>query len=298
MKVFVVGATGALGRRLLPMLLTAGHEVTAAGRPSPRLAALARPGVDVATLDIFDSAAAGRAMHGHDAVINVATHVPPGMRALLPRSWREMDRIRNEASFALVNGALAAGVGRFIQESFAPIYDDGGDRWLDERAPVRPGRYNSSVLAAETVNRLFADTGHVGVILRFAFLYGPGDPFTAQMLDTVRHGWMPFFGRPEAYLALVTQHDAAAAAVAALGAPSGIYNVVDDEPLTRDEFARVTAKLLGTRTPRFAPAWATRLGSVAETLGRSLRLSNRKLKAASTWAPEFASAREGMRASV
>lgn len=298
MNVFVVGATGALGRRLVPMLLAVGHEVTGAGRPSPRLSALARPGVTIAPLDIFDRAAAARAIRGHDAVINLATHVPPGMRALLPGAWREMDRIRRGGSAALVDGALVAGVGRFIQESFAPIYGDGGDRWLDERAPLQPARYNRSVLDAEASNRRFTQSGGTGVTLRFAFLYGPGDPFTKQMLDTIRHGWMPFFGRRDAYLATVTQHDAAAAAVAALGVSSGSYNVVDDEPLTRDEFARVVAALLGVRPPRFAPAWATKLGSVAETLGRSLRISNRKLKQASGWAPEFPSAREGMRTSV
>lgn len=299
MNVFVVGATGALGRRLIPLLRGAGHHVTAAGRPSPRLSALARPGVDVAPLDIFSAAHAERAMRGHEAVINLATHVPPGMRAMLPGAWREMDHIRRDASFALMNGARAAGVTRIVQESFAPIYEDGGDRWLDESAPVRPGRYNRSTLDAEMSNRAFVDAGGTGVTLRFAFLYGPGDPFTTQMLDTIRHGWMPFFGRREGYVAVVTQHDAAAAALAALTVPSGIYNVVDDEPLTREELGRSVAGMLGVRPPRFFPTWATRLGgSVAETLSRSLRLSNRKLRQAANWMPEYPSAREGMRASI
>lgn len=299
MNVFVVGATGALGRRLIPLLQAAGHTMTAAGRPSARLTALARPGVEVAPLDIFDRASAERAMQGHDAVINLATHVPPGMRAMLPGAWREMDRIRRDASAALVDGALAAGVRRFVQESFAPIYEDGGDRWLDESAPVRPGRYNRSTLDAEASNRRFTDGGGTGVILRFAYLYGPGDPFTVQMLDVLRRGWMPFFGRRDAYLPLVTQQDAATAAFAALTVPSGIYNVVDDEPLTREAFGRAAATMLGVKPPRFLPAWATKLGgSLGETLARSLRISNRKLKQASTWTPAYPSAREGLGAAM
>lgn len=298
MNVFLVGATGALGRRLIPMLQAAGHDVTAAGRPSSRLSSLARPGVNVAPLDIFDSAAAERAMRGHDAVVNLATHVPPGMRALLPGAWREMDHVRRDASAALVDGALAAQVSRFVQESFAPIYEDGGDRWLDESAAVHPRRFNRSTLDAEASSRRFTQSGGTGVTLRFAFLYGPGDPFTQQMLDTVRRGWMPFFGRREAYLAIVTQQDAAAAALAALDVPSGIYNVVDDDPLTREAFGDAAARLLGVRPPHFAPAWATKLGGVAETLGRSLRISNHKLRQASGWSPEFPSAREGLPASV
>ena len=209
-----------------------------------------------------------------------------------------MEHIRRDGSLALTNGARAAGVTRFVQESFAPLYGDGGDRWLDETAPVRPARYNRSVLDAEKANRAFAESG-VGVTLRFAFLYGPGDPFTAQAIDTIRRGWMPFFGRRDAYLATVTQQDAAAAALAALTLPSGIYNVVDDEPLTREEFGRAVAAMLGVRPPRFVPTWLTKLGgSVAETLSRSLRLSNRKLEQASNWKPQYPSAREGMRASV
>jgi 2-alkyl-3-oxoalkanoate reductase len=299
MNVFVVGATGALGRRLIPLLQDAGHTITAAGRPSSRLSALARPGVGVAPLDIFDRASAERAMRGHDAVINLATHVPPGMRGMLPGAWREMDHIRRDASAALVDGALAAGVRRFVQESFAPVYDDGGDRWLDEKSPVRPGRYNRSVLDAEASNRRFTESGGVGVTLRFAFLYGPGDPFSRQIIDSIRRGWMPFFGRSRGYLALVTQQDAASAAAAALTVPGGIYNVVDDVPLTREELGRTVAELLGRKPPRMLPGWTTKLGgSVGETLARSLRLSNRKLKQASGWTPAFPSAREGMQASV
>jgi nucleoside-diphosphate-sugar epimerase len=150
------------------------------------------------------------------------------------------------------------------------------------------------VLDAEASATRVARTGATAVALRFALLYGAGDPFAEQVLSMVRRGWMPFFGRREGYVSLVTQDDAARAVVAALGLPGGTYNVVDDEPLTRAELAVVLARLLGVKPPRFLPTWITKLaGSLGETLARSERISNRKLESASTWRPTVSSAREG-----
>src|SRR6476646_8343459 len=98
MRVFVVGATGALGRRIVLRLLAQGHEVTAAGRDADRLHQLAALGATPTPCDLFDAAAIHRAMRGHDAVINVATRVPSPTRMLLPGAWRAMDRVRTEGA--------------------------------------------------------------------------------------------------------------------------------------------------------------------------------------------------------
>jgi nucleoside-diphosphate-sugar epimerase len=158
-KVFVTGATGVIGRRVVPALRARGHEITAAARASSRLDALAQPGVTTVVVDLFDATAVRRAVSGHDAVINLATHVPPNTRAFMPGAWKEMDRIRREGSDILSRAAAASGVQRFLQESFAPIYPDNGDRWITEAVLPRPARYNRSVLDAEASAARFADAG-------------------------------------------------------------------------------------------------------------------------------------------
>ena len=132
MRILVTGATGVVGRRAVPLMIAGGHEVTAIGRDPERRAALERSGATTATLDLFDADAVRRMVAGHDAVVNLATHMPSStMRMMLPGAWRENDRVRRDGSAILADAAAAGGVTRFVQESFAPIYEDGGDRWLD-----------------------------------------------------------------------------------------------------------------------------------------------------------------------
>lgn len=295
MRVLVTGATGVVGRRVVPLLVAQGHGVTAIGRTPEKRATLARAGATAIPLDLFDASAMRRALAGHDAVLNLATHMPPSANhILLPGAWRENDRVRREGSAALAEAAIAAGVPRVVQESFAPIYEDGGDAWLDETAPVRPAPYNRTVLDAERSAARVTDAGGVGTVLRFAMFYGPDSSFLRGMLEMVRRGWSPLPGRPDAYVSSISHDDAAAAAVAALGIPAGIYNVSDDEPLRRGEWAAALAAALGVRPPRPLPTWLTRLGGrTIELLGRSQRLSNATLRGASDWAPAARSVRDG-----
>jgi nucleoside-diphosphate-sugar epimerase len=206
-----------------------------------------------------------------------------------------MDRIRRRVSANLVDAALAGDTVRhMVQESFAPIYADGGDAWLDESSAVRPARYNRSVLDAEEQADRFTRAGRTGVVLRFGFLYGPGDAMTLQLMDAVRRGWYPLFGRPEGYSSWAAHEDAATAVVAALRVPAGVYNVVDDQPMRRRELADGIARIVGAKAPRFLPAWATALGGVVGgTLARSLRISNRKLRRAAGWQPKYGTALDG-----
>ena len=299
MRIFVTGSTGVVGRRLVPLLTAAGHDVTAAGRDRGRLASLAARGASTIALDLFDRDAVRRALAGHEVVVNLATHIPgSSLRMMLPGAWRENDRIRREASAILVDEALRAGASRFIQESFAPIYEDAGDRWIDESSPVRVGRYNRSCLDAERAAARFAASGGAGIVLRFAGFYGPDSRVLHEMIPMVRRGLAPLPGASDAYCSSISHDDAASAVVAALGAPSGIYNATDDEPLTRAAWGAALASALGVALPRPMPRWMTRLmGSIGEVLSRSQRMSNAKLRAAG-WAPRWRSAREGLRAAL
>lgn len=295
MRIFVAGATGVVGRRAVPMLVAAGHDVTAVARTDGKADGLRRAGARPVRVDLFDRGAVASAVRGHDVVINLATAVPRGTRIFVPGAWKEMDRVRREVSANLAEGAAAGGAERLIQESFAPIYREGDERWLDESAPVALARYNRSVGDAERAAERFTAGGGTGVILRFACFYGPdAGPALDAMVRSVRRGWAPWFGSPGGYLSAVSHDDAATAVVAALGVPAGVYNVVDDEPLTRREHFASLAAALGVAEPRFFPAWAAHLaGSLGETMARSLRISNRKLRDAAGWAPRLRSAREG-----
>ena len=299
MRVLLIAASGVIGRRALPLLVAQGNQVTAATHPGSKRA-LPSVGTEVTSmpLDIFDVDAARRLMSGHDAVINLATKLPTGtLKPFLPGAWDETNRIRRDASRILTRAAHEAGVPRFIQESFAPIYEDGGSRWIDETCPVRPSRYNRAMVDAEhAVEQFGSAANRSGVALRFALFYGDHDPNTDTIIQSVRHGWMPFPGRSDGYLSMVHHQDAASAVVAALTVPSGVYNVVDDEPLTRREFGDALAGILAVKPPRLLPEWVAKLtGSVGEMLSRSLRISNRKLRDASGWTPVYPSAREGWR---
>jgi 2-alkyl-3-oxoalkanoate reductase len=169
---------------------------------------------------------------------------------------------------------------------------------------VRPARYTRSVLDAEASARRFTEAGqaggktggNTGVVLRFAALYGADASQLADMIAFARRGWMPLLGPAHSFLPSVSHDDAAAAVVAALDVPAGIYNVSDDEPLRHRDFADALADALGVPPPHLPPAWMAYLaGSIGRTLARSLRISNRKLRAASGWAPRYPSVRDGFR---
>ncbi|MGZ3478910.1 MAG: NAD-dependent epimerase/dehydratase family protein [Myxococcaceae bacterium] len=294
-RVLLTGASGVIGRRALPLLLAAGHRVTAVCRTPEQRELLRALGATPVSMNLLEPPSVRAAVAGHTVVINLATHMPSSaLRMLLPWSWRENDRIRREGSAILAEAAIAAGVERLVQESFAPVFEYGGDRWIDEGWPVRPAPYNRTVLDAEASAERFGRSGGAAVILRFAGFYGP-DRMLRDLLATVRKGWAPLPGAPGAYWSSVSHEDAASAVLAAVGAPGGVYTVGDDEPVTREAFGEICARAIGASRPRPLPGWLTRLGGkTAELLSRSQRMSNGKLKRASGWAPRWRSVREGI----
>jgi nucleoside-diphosphate-sugar epimerase len=301
MRIFVTGASGVIGRRVVPQLLSAGHQVSAVVHSPAKHSHLEALGARPVSVDLFDGTSIARAVAGHDTIINLATHIPHSTaRLLLPGAWRENDRLRRITSGLLVDAAIAKGVARVIQESFAPVYPGQGDAWITESAPLRPVRYNRTVLDAEQAAERFAGSGGRGIVLRFAGFYGPDSTQLGDMLQSVRRGMLPLPGDPEAYFSSVSHDDAAAAVVAALSLSSGAYNVVDDDPVTRRVLGDTLAALLGVKPPlRPIPKWIPRLlGSIGELMSRSQRISNRKLREASDWRPRYPSIREGFRATL
>jgi nucleoside-diphosphate-sugar epimerase len=138
MKVFVTGATGAIGGHAVPALVRAAHRVTAVARTPEKAARLSQQGASPITVSMFDRAALTETLAGHDAVVNLATAIPPIAKFLQTKAWTDNDRLRKEGSAAIIDAALAAGVKRVVQESVSMIYPDRAEAWIDETCPPTP----------------------------------------------------------------------------------------------------------------------------------------------------------------
>lgn len=296
MKVFLTGGTGVVGTRALPALVAAGHDVTAVARGPDKAALVERLGGTPVTADLFDPDGLAAAVVGHEAVVNLATAIPPFTKAW-PSAWALNDRIRREASRNLVDAALAAGAGRYVQESICFPYLDGGDRWIDEDHPVdheTDAFAGAGAAEAQTARFTASSSGGAGVVLRFAQFYAAGSVHTVSMAKALRWRLNPFVGDPDGYVSQIHAEDAGAAVAAALGAPAGVYNVADDEPMVRREAGPAAAAAMGLKPPRTLPArvWRPSPAS-AKAVMRSLRISHDRFTAATGWTPTHPSIRTG-----
>jgi nucleoside-diphosphate-sugar epimerase len=292
MRVFVTGGTGVVGTRAVPALVAAGHEVTAVARGAEKAELVRAMGATPAAVDLFDPGAVMAAVEGHDAVAHLATNIPPMSKAARMKSWEVNERLRRETSNHLVDAALATGAARYVQESICFPYLDQGDDWITEEAPLDHVGVFAGAGFAEAAAARFSATGGAGVVLRFAQFHGPGSAHVEFFNGLLRKRVNPFVGPPDAYTSFIHADDAGSSVATAMALPAGIYNVGDDEPLTRLEAGRVAAEALGVKPPRTVPAAAraTVLHS-AKPMMKSLRVSNAKLKAASEWTPAHPSIR-------
>jgi UDP-glucose 4-epimerase len=282
-EIVITGSTGVIGRRAVRELLAAGHRVTGVTRSARGRQRLESLGAQAVEADVFDEASLRRAFDGAHAVVNLLTHVPGADRMADPSAWEENDRIRTQASAAIARAAQAARVRRLVQESIAFVYADGGDAWLDEDAPVAGGGVTTTALTAERNARELFDGD--AVVLRFGLYMGPDSQSTLAALEAARDGASSALGPPGAYRPTIWLDDAAAAIAAVLGAPAGTYNVADSDPATNAEIdaalaAAVGLRALQPRAPQDGP------------LARSQRVSNRRLREVSGWAPRLRAATE------
>lgn len=292
MRIFLAGGTGVVGARALRALVAAGHTVTAAARSDDKAELVRRLGGDPVLLDLFDAAAVPAAIAGHDAVVNLATSIPPLTRAARASAWSTNDRLRSEGSTNLVDGALATGASRYVQESITLPYQDAGDRWIDEDDPCDHVGPFAAAAAAEASAARFTAGGGTGVVLRFAQFYAPDSQHVRTFNTMVGRRLNPFVGDPGSYVSFVHAEDAGAAVAAALEAPAGTYNVVDDQPVTRAEAGLIVAEALGVKPPFAAPKPLRAAGpSSAKLLMRSQRVSHARFTAATGWRPSHPSIR-------
>ncbi len=294
MKVFVTGATGAIGGHAIPALVAAGHQVTALARTPDKAAVLTVQGATPCAVSLFDRVALTEAFGGHDAVANLTTAIPSPRNFMLPGAWSANERVRREGSAAVAAAAQAAGVPRLVQELITFLYPSRGDAWIDEDVAPDPFPLAEANLVAEANAREVDDS----VVLRFGLFYGPGSSHTTLLLASARRHVAFVAGAPGDYLSSIHLADAATAVVAALGAPAGLYNAVDDRPVTRREYPVALGAAVGKRPWLSVPGRTANLaGSRAALLIRSQRVGNGRLRAATGWAPSVPSVHEGFRVS-
>ena len=310
MRVFLAGATGVIGRALVPQLREAGHDIVGMTRSEKRADELSRHGVEAVVCDAFDADGVNRAVADArpDAVINQLTDIP---KALNPRKSSEQfemnDRLRTEGSRNLMRAAEAAGARRAVAQSIAFAYAPGKTlrEEDDDLFDGGPEHWSRTVAALRALEQATLGTpGVEGIVLRYGYFYGPGtsyagDGSTAAM---VRKRAFPVVGGGKAVFSFIHVDDAASAAVAALDhGPPGIYNVVDDDPATLSEWLPEYAAALEARPPRKVPRLVARIaaGKLAVYMMTELQgATNAKAKRELGWEPRWKSWRQGFRGAL
>lgn len=305
MRVFVAGATGVIGRRLLPTLTTAGHEPIAMTRSPEKAAALRAQGIEAVVCDAYDTDGLARAVADArpDQIVHALTDLPEeiNMRRF-ERDVQSTGRLRREGTRNLLAAARAAGVRRIVAESIAFIYAPEGNRVKDEDAPLATATLPSAAEPIADLEHQVLEAG--GIVLRYGQLYGPGTGFAKDgaWATSLRRRRLPIVGGGSGVFSFLHVDDAASATVAALGHDGpATYNVVDDDPALVREWVPVYARAVAAPAPWRTPAWVGRLaaGRIAVEMMNELRgASNARIKRELGWEPTYASWREGFQTAL
>jgi len=283
-KVAVTGATGVIGRSAVTSLIAAGHEVRGMARTPQKAEKLQVMGAEAVVTSLADHDGLVAMFEGCDAVCNFATHIPVGLTAAWARSWRTNDRLRTEGVRRVVDAAREAGVRRLVQESVSFLYADQGDEWVDEYSPVAITPATEPASVGESHVQEYQCESRVGVVLRFGTIIG-NDALTRWHLKAAEGG-RPFgLGSPEGWTHVVHTDDLGGAVLAALAAPTGVYNVGAD-PLRRSDLVHGYAEAVGREEAAYVGRFLRRLaGTRVEPLTRSIRVSSEKFMTHTGWKP-------------
>jgi 2-alkyl-3-oxoalkanoate reductase len=308
MKVFVAGGTGAIGQRLVPQLVAAGHRVfatTRSPRHDERLTAL---GAEPLVMDGLDGEAVMQAVGRAEpemVIHEMSGLAGGGSLRRFDRWFASTNELRTTGTDHLIRAAQRTGVRRLIVQSYTGWSNEraGGpvkteEDPLDPRPPRAMGRTLAGIRYLERV--VSEAEGLEGVVLRYGSFYGPGTSVSNEYVDMIRKRRMPIVGDGGGVWSFIHVDDAAAATVAAMerGAP-GVYNVVDDDPAPVSVWLPYLAKVVGAKPPRRIPVWLGRVaaGEVGVSMMTQIRgSSNAKAKRELGWDPRYASWREGFRA--
>ncbi len=304
MRVFVAGAGGAVGRRLLPMLVARGHQVTGTASRPESAEQIRRLGAEPIVVDGLDPVGIGEAVARAepDAIIHQMTALSgtPDFKHF-DRWFALTNRLRTEGTDNLLAAAKASGVKRFIAQSFTGWSNSREGSWIkteDDPLDPHPVKAQTQTLAAiRYLERAVLEAPLEGIVVRYGGLYGPGS--SEALGGILRKRMFPVIGNGAGIVSSTHIDDAASGTLSALErGRHGIYNIVDDEPTPTREFIPAIAEALGAPRPLRIPAWLGRLvaGEVAVTMMTEGRgSSNAKAKRELDWQPIWPSWREGFR---
>jgi nucleoside-diphosphate-sugar epimerase len=295
MKIFLAGASGAIGVPLVRQLVAAGHQVTALTRMPANADKLRALGATPALADALDAEALRRVVLAAQPthVIHELTAIPKGG----VRSGRDLEptnRLRIEGTRNLIDAAVATGAKRLIVGSFAMFR---GPAPADAPPDVRAAAEAVRSMEFQTLEA--SRTGRIeGVVLRYGLFYGPETGSTAQMIAMAKRRMLPTIRGDRGLLSSIHVEDAASATVAALDrAPAGsVYDIVDDRPASFSEIVQTLAAAAGAPRPFAVPAWVPRLMMpyMARMISLRMPLSNDQARADLGWRPAYPTIREGL----
>ena len=299
MRVFVVGASGAIGTRLVPQLIERGHKAIGTARSPDKAELLRALGADAVVLDALDARAVREAVQraDPDAIVHQATALANARFGRnLDRTFAQTNRLRREGTDALLAAAREAGVHRFVSQSFASYrYAREGGMVKSEDDPLDPTPLPNTVETNAAMRYLDeAVTNAGGIVLRYGGFYGAAND---GLIGPVRKRQFPIVGDGGGFGSFIHLHDAAAATVLALEHDGpAIYNIVDDDPAPAREWLPALAKALGAKPPRHFPVWlaslfAGRANAVMSIESRAA--SNAKAKRELGWTLRYPSWRQG-----
>jgi len=309
MRVFLAGATGAIGKRLVPILVQAGHTVTGMTRSESKGDSIRSAGAEAAVADALDPDAVTKAVERArpEVIIHELTALPQEFDVRkFAEQFRRTNRLRTEGTDNLLAAARIAGVRRFVAQSYAGWpYARIGSTVKTERAqldPNPPAAFRETLDAIRHVeSAVLQASGVDGLVLRYGGFYGPGTSLRegSAFLEQIRRRKFPIIGGGSGVWSFVHIDDAAHATAAAVerGAP-GIYNIVDDEPAPVSEWLTALARIVGAKPPFRIPAWLGRLaiGEHGVLMMTELRgASNEKARRELGWKPQWTTWRDGFR---
>jgi nucleoside-diphosphate-sugar epimerase len=309
MKIFLAGATGALGRRLLPRLAERGHDVVGMTRSDAKQGLVRELGGQPVVADALDRASVTEAVTRHepDVIVHQLTAIPqaPDMRHFA-RDFAQTNRLRTEGTDHLLAAGRDAGVRRFVAQSYAAgiFAREGGPvkREEDPLDPSPPDQVRATIDAIRHLEDAVTGAGETeGVVLRYGYFYGPGTTISlgpeGALVQAIRKRQLPLVGDAQGVWPFVHVDDAAEATVSAIeGRGRGVYHVVDDEPAPVADWLPAAAAAVGAPAPWRVPRWLGRLfaGEFATVMMTEARgASNAKARRQLGWTPRYASWREG-----
>lgn len=307
MKIFVAGATGAVGRPLVSALIKAGHSVTGLTRTASKAESIKKMGAEPVIADGLDAAAIEAVMASTrpDAVIHEMTDLT-GASDLrhFDRTFASSNQLRTNGTDNLLTAARKTGVKRVIAQSFCgwPYARAGGaiKTEADALDPDPPAELRATLRAIQYLEQTVTDSVRPeGIVLRYGAFYGPGTGMLDRaMLEQVRHRRTPLIGDGAGWWSFIHVEDAAAATVKAVerGKPGGIYNITDDDPAQVRDWLPTLARIVGAKRPHHLPSWIARVvaGKHLVSMMTHVRAgSNAKAKAELGWQPAHPSWRSG-----